>query len=186
VIQTASTAGGARDALADPRGAAIGSSLAGELLGLPVLRERIQDRTENATRFVMIAKEDGPKTGDDKTTLGFSLHDGRRCGALRRVLEIFDSNGVNLTRIESRPSRQRAWDYVFLVDLDGHRDDGDVARVVSDLSARCESVTLMGSYPRYRASDTGPIGKPDPGAGPMPATTPAFGGSDDHCCVSGS
>jgi len=148
LVQTSSTAGAAREAAADAAGAAIGSRLAGELSGLPVLRERIQDRAENATRFVVLSREDGRRTGDDRTTLGFALRD--QPGALRRALEIFDAAGVNLTRIESRPSRRAAWEYVFLVDVGGHRDDEGVARAVRELGAQSESVTLLGSYPRMR------------------------------------
>jgi chorismate mutase/prephenate dehydratase len=148
LVQTASTSGATREAAADAAGAAIGSRLAGELSGLPVLREHIQDRAENATRFVVIGREDGPRTGDDKTTLGFALRD--EPGALRRALEIFDGAGVNLSRIESRPSRRAAWEYVFLVDLEGHRDDEPVGRAVQALRDRCESLTHLGSYPRNR------------------------------------
>jgi chorismate mutase/prephenate dehydratase len=154
LVQTASTSTAAREAAADPAGAAIGSRLAGELSGLPVLRERIQDRTENATRFVMLAREDGPRTGADKTTLGFALRD--EPGALRRALEIFDASGVNLSRIESRPSRRAAWEYVFLVDLEGHREDEAVARALRELRSRCESLTLLGSYPRGSAETRTP------------------------------
>jgi chorismate mutase/prephenate dehydratase len=152
LVQTSSTAGAARDAAADPAGAAIGSSLAAELSGLPILRERIQDRTENATRFVMLGREDAPPTGTDKTTLCFALRD--EPGALRRALELFDAAGINLTRIESRPSRREAWEYVFLIDVEGHRDDDGVARAVRELGERCESVTLLGSYPRSAAPHT--------------------------------
>lgn len=147
LVQTSSTSAAAREAAADPAGAAVGSSLAGELGGLPILRANIQDRAENATRFVMLAREDAPRTGDDKTTLGFALRD--EPGALRKALEIFDAAGVNLSRIESRPSRHKAWEYVFLVDLEGHREDAAVARAVALLRAESESVTLLGSYPRH-------------------------------------
>jgi chorismate mutase/prephenate dehydratase len=150
LVQTSSTSGAAREAAADPAAGAIGSSLAAELWGVPILRDRIQDRTENATRFVMLAREDSPRTGADKTTLGFALR-GDEPGALCRALEIFDAAGVNLWRIESRPSRRAAWEYVFLVDLDGHREDERVARALSELRGRCESVTLLGSYPRSAA-----------------------------------
>ncbi|MFT3773987.1 MAG: prephenate dehydratase [Minicystis sp.] len=170
LVQTSSTAGAAREAAGDPAGAAIGSSLAGELYSLPVLRERIQDRTENATRFVVLAREDAPRTGRDRTTLGFALRD--EPGALRRTLEIFDAEGVNLSRIESRPSRQKAWEYVFLVDLDGHRDDPAVARAIARLREQSESVTMLGSYPRA-ASD----GVARPGGA-------VNGGEDDHRSVS--
>jgi chorismate mutase/prephenate dehydratase len=171
LVQTTSTAGAPREAAADPAGAAIGSSLAAELSGLPVLRERIQDRDENATRFVVIAREDAPRTGDDKTTLGFSLRD--EPGALRRALEIFDAEGVNLTRIESRPNRRRPWEYVFLVDVSGHRDDPPVSRAVTNLSSRCDTVTMLGSYARHGDGTT------PPGAGE------GHGENDGHGCVSG-
>ncbi len=146
LVQTSSTAGAAREAANDPTGAAIGSSLAAEIFGLPVLRERIQDRAENATRFVLLARDEAQRTGDDKTTLSFALRD--EPGALRRALEIFDVAGVNLSRIESRPSRNKAWEYVFLVDVAGHREDEGVARAVAALRAQTETVSLLGSYPR--------------------------------------
>jgi chorismate mutase/prephenate dehydratase len=98
---------------------------------------------------VVIAREDAPRSGADKTTLGFSLRD--EPGALHRALAIFEAAGVNLTRIESRPSKRAAWGYVFLVDLEGHRDDEAVAGVVRELRARCESVHHLGSYPRAMA-----------------------------------
>jgi chorismate mutase/prephenate dehydratase len=146
LVHTPSTAAAVREAAEDGSGAAIASRLAGELYGLPVLRDRIQDQEENATRFIVVATEDAPRTGRDKTTLVFSVNDGR--GALRRVLEIFDDAGINLTRIESRPSRQKAWDYVFLVDLEGHRDDEAVRGVLATLEQRCPLVRHLGSYPR--------------------------------------
>lgn len=171
LVQTSSTARAAREAASDPAGAAIGSSLAGELHGLPVLRERIQDRAENATRFVVLAREDAPRTGDDRTTLAFALRDAP--GALKRALEIFDGEGVNLSRIESRPSQKRAWEYVFLVDLEGHREDAAVAGAIARLRDQTESVTLLGSYPRdARAREA----KDDGGGG---------GGQDDHGGVPG-
>jgi chorismate mutase/prephenate dehydratase len=150
LVQTPSTASAAREALADAAGAAIGSQFAAELYGLPVLRERIQDLTHNVTRFVMLAMEDGPRTGRDKTTLTFAVHDGP--GALRRVLEVFDENGISLTRIESRPSRQKAWDYVFLAELEGHRDDVNVRTALATLADRCPMLRNLGSYPQYEAS----------------------------------
>ena len=149
VVQTSSTAAAAREALADPTAAAVASRLASELYGLAILRERIHDRPENATRFVVVGTSDAKRTGDDKTTLAFSLNDER--GALRRVLEVFDAASLNLTRIESRPSRQRPWEYVFLADLEGHRDDASVAEAVRALGERCAMVRVLGSYPRFRA-----------------------------------
>jgi chorismate mutase / prephenate dehydratase len=148
IVQTTSTAAAAREALGDVRGAAVASRLCSELYGLPVARERIQDHADNRTRFVLLSLEDAARTGNDKTTLAFSLHDGR--GALKRVLDIFEDEGINLTRIESRPSRQRAWDYVFLVDLEGHLQDPSIAKASERLSAVCPMVKHLGSYPKAR------------------------------------
>jgi chorismate mutase / prephenate dehydratase len=145
LIQTPSTSAAAREALADSEGAAVGGRLATELYSLPVLRDRIQDLSSNVTRFVMLAREDAPRTGDDKTTLTFAVRDAR--GALLRVLEVFDERDINLTRIESRPSRQKAWDYVFLADLAGHRDDDNVRDAAEILTKRCPMLKHLGSYP---------------------------------------
>jgi len=150
LVQTPSTAAAAREAVSDSGGAAIATRLAAELNGLPVLRERVQDVATNVTRFVMLAQEDAPATGHDKTTLTFAVQDRR--GALRRVLEVFDEHGVNLSRIESRPSRQRAWDYVFLADLEGHRQDAAVAAAIGVLTERCPMLRVLGSYPRAEAN----------------------------------
>ncbi|WP_437621362.1 prephenate dehydratase [Sorangium sp. So ce1151] len=146
IIQTVSAAAAAHEAVSDPAAAAVGNRGAGELYGLPLLRERIHDRPENATRFIVIAPADAPPTGADKTSLVFSVQE--EPGALRRVLAIFDDAAINLTRIESRPSRQKHWDYVFLVDLEGHRSDPRVGEAVERLRARCEMVKVLGSYPR--------------------------------------
>ncbi|HEU4403668.1 MAG TPA: prephenate dehydratase [Polyangiaceae bacterium] len=146
LVQTPSTSAAAREAAADTEGAAIGSALAAEIYDLPVLRESVQDMaTGNATRFIVIAREHAPRTGRDKTTLAFSLKEGR--GALKRALEIFEQGGISLTRIESRPSRQRAWDYVFLCDLEGHADEAPVRAAIDALGGVCPSVTWLGSYP---------------------------------------
>ena len=146
VVSTPSTSAAARDALVNPESAAIGSRLAAEVYALPVLREGIQDLSNNVTRFVALATEDAPRTGDDKTTLTFAVRDAR--GALLRVLEVFDRHDINLTRIESRPSRQKAWDYVFLADLEGHRDDDNVRQATAILVERCPMLKHLGSYPR--------------------------------------
>jgi chorismate mutase/prephenate dehydratase len=147
LVQSTSTAAAVREAGGDPRAAAVASRLASDLYGVPTLRERIQDHAENVTRFVMVSTEDAPRTGHDKTTLAFSVRDGR--GALMRVLALLDEEGINLTRIESRPSREKPWDYVFLADLEGHRDDENVARAQLRLAERCPLVKHLGSYPRY-------------------------------------
>jgi chorismate mutase/prephenate dehydratase len=150
VVQAQSTAAAVRDALGDPRGAAIAGKLASELYGLPIVRERIQDRPDNVTRFALVSLEDAPRTGNDKTTLAFGLREGQGRGALMRALSELDVEGINLTRIESRPSRAKQWDYVFLADLEGHREDEHVARGIERLRAQCSMVKHLGSYPKGR------------------------------------
>lgn len=145
-IPTASTAAAAREALADPAAAAIASRLAGELHGLPILRDDIQDRTNNATRFVVMARDDAPRTGNDKTSLAFSTPD--ETGALRRALSLFEGAGINLSRIESRPAGEEPWQYVFYVDAEGHREDPGLHRAIAELEAQCPLVKILGSYPR--------------------------------------
>ena len=145
-VASLSTTQAARDAASDPRIAAISSPLAAELNQLPIIREGIQDEAENATRFVIIGDRDGDRTGNDKTSLVFSTAHER--GALRQALEIFDRAGLNLTRIESRPAPGKRWEYVFLTDLEGHREDSAVAGALSELEARCSTVRVLGSFPR--------------------------------------
>ena len=148
LVQTPSTAQAVREAAADFRGAAIASRLAAELHGVPVLYETVSDRADNATRFVVIGLEDSRPTGRDKTTIAFALPDESERGALRRALELFDDNGLNLARIESRPSRTRAWRYTFLVDIEGHREDPAVAAALSALAGHASALDVLGSYPR--------------------------------------
>jgi chorismate mutase/prephenate dehydratase len=148
-VQTISASAAAREAIADEHAAAIGSRLAAELGGLGVLGERIQDRAENATRFVIVAEKDAPRTGTDKTTLAFSLPDAGARGALKRALEVFDEEGINLSRIESRPKGSKPLEYIFLVDVEGHRIEPPVAAVIDKLGKRCDMVKVLGSYPRF-------------------------------------
>jgi chorismate mutase/prephenate dehydratase len=149
-VHTNSASSAAREAVADERAAAIGTRLAGELFGLGIVAERIQDRPESATRFLIIAQEDAPPTGTDKTTLAFSLPDAGSRGALKRALEVFDEEGINLSRIESRPKGTTPWEYVFLVDMEGHRQDPPVANVIRKLGTECNIVKVLGSYPRFQ------------------------------------
>lgn len=146
VVQTTSTAAAAREAREDDRAAAIGSAVAAELHDLPVLRANVQDRPENATRFVVIARDDAPPSGNDRTTIAFGVVDQK--GALRRILSLFEEHDVNLTRIESRPSRRQAWHYVFLVDVEGHRKDPPLARALVEVERVADFVRVCGSYPR--------------------------------------
>lgn len=151
LVPTTSTAAAVQQARHDPAGAAIGSSLASELYGIPILADGIQDHAHNQTRFVMIGMEPARPTGHDKTTLAFSIRDDRSRGSLRKTLGCLDRNGVNMTRIESRPSRVEPWRYVFVLDVEGHAEDEPVARALGALRARCEWLRVLGSYPRYPA-----------------------------------
>lgn len=147
-VPTASTAAAAREARSSASGAAVASALAAEIYDLPILRADIQDRDDNATRFVVVSREDvePPSTGHDRTTVAFGIADGP--GALRRVLSKFEEHGVNMTRIESRPSRTTAWRYVFLADVDGHRTDPNLGRALAELGGVADFVRVFGSYPR--------------------------------------
>jgi chorismate mutase / prephenate dehydratase len=146
VVQTSSTAAAAREAHSDDRAGAIAADIAAELHDVPILRTRIQDRRENATRFVVVAHEDAPPSGRDRTTLAFGVSHTE--GALRRVLTDFETAGVNLTRIESRPSRKAPWQYVFLVDVEGHRRDPALAAALRQAKRSAAFLKVVGSYPR--------------------------------------
>jgi chorismate mutase/prephenate dehydratase len=153
LVAVPSTTSAAQDALQDPHTAAVGSRLAAEM-GLLVVRERIQDHEGNATRFVVVGKRLTSPTGNDKTTLVFSTPHQR--GALRRVLEVFDEEGLNLTRIESRPLRGQLWEYAFFTDLEGHRDEPAVVRALSRLRDGGAMVRVLGSYPRAASAPLNP------------------------------
>jgi len=131
--------------LLDEESAAIASALAAKLYGLKFLARNIQDFTDNITRFIIISKKDSEKpTGRDKTSLVFSVED--RPGALLRALHVFADRGINLTKIESRPSRERSWEYVFFADFEGHRLDPTGADALRALEEVTTFVKVLGSY----------------------------------------
>jgi chorismate mutase/prephenate dehydratase len=146
LVVAVSTSAAAKEAAADDTVAAISSRLAAELNGLQVVRDSIQDLAHNVTRFVVLARRAPPPSGTDKTSLAFSTPHER--GALKRILEIFDEEAINLTRIESRPGRERLWEYVFFADLVGHSSDEAVNRALGRLHGACAMVKVLGSYPR--------------------------------------
>ena len=149
-ISCSSTTVAAQEAANYPRAAAVTSSLGAELNGLQILTQGIEDVAGNATRFVIIATNDAPPTGRDKTSVVFSTPDER--GALLRVLSIFDSENLNLTRIESRPDKSRRWEYVFFTDIEGHRTDAALIRATNRIQTQCQMVQILGSYPKALAS----------------------------------
>src|SRR4051812_2050998 len=140
-----STAEAARRAAEEPRVGAVGSALGAEAYGLEVLARDIQDARTNATRFIVLGRSWAGRTGKDKTSVVFSVKD--RPGVLRDALAAFAEEGINLTRIESRPSRRRMWTYVFFADLQGHPEEERVARALKALEEHCPYVSLLGAYP---------------------------------------
>jgi chorismate mutase / prephenate dehydratase len=125
--------------------AAIGSKLAMEIYGLKAAASNIQDRNDNETRFFVIGKDSPKPTGSDKTSIMFSIRD--HVGALAEAIAPFSSAGINLTAIESRPSRLKAWDYYFFVDFLGHKDDPRIRRVLGRLQKKVARMRVLGSYP---------------------------------------
>ena len=132
--------------LETPGSAAIASVMASDMYAIGVLAENIQDIQGNTTRFLVIAPKYGPPTGDDKTSIVFGVK--HKVGALYDALSVFKTDQINMTKIESRPSRNKAWEYYFFVDIDGHADDPKVARALDELQEHCSLMTILGSYPK--------------------------------------
>lgn len=146
VVHVASTARAAEEAAADPTGAAIAPELAAKVYGLELLERGIQDLAGNYTRFLVLgtAQTDRP-TGRDRTAIVFSIKD--RVGALRDVLAGFAEEGINLTSIQSRPSKKRAWDYLFFAELEGHRLEPHVERALERAHDHTAFLKVLGSWP---------------------------------------
>ncbi len=131
-----------------PAGAAIASAAAGELYGLRLLATNIEDDPNNTTRFLIIGRQNPEATGADRTSLVCSAPSGGEAGALFRLLEPFAKAGINLSKIESRPSRRGLWDYNFFLDLEGHQSDPKVADALEMVRGRAAFFRVLGSYPR--------------------------------------
>jgi chorismate mutase/prephenate dehydratase len=145
VVEMPSTTVAAEQAVLDASTAAVASELAGQLYRLQPLRERIEDHANNMTRFLVIGRQAAGRTGRDKTSILFSIRD--EVGTLHRILEPFASARLSLTKIESRPTRRRPWEYVFFVDFEGHRDDPVTQGVLAAVRERCLFLKVLGSYP---------------------------------------
>lgn len=143
--KSTSTVEGIEWAAKEPSIAAIGSTLAARIHDVPILYRNIEDVPDNITRFLIIGQKSPGRSGKDKTSLMFSIKDAP--GALYAMLGGFEKHKVNMTRIESRPSKRKAWEYIFFVDLQGHMEDPEVARALEDLEARCKHIEVLGSYP---------------------------------------
>jgi chorismate mutase / prephenate dehydratase len=147
-VPVSSNAEGARRARDERDTAAIAGHAAAEIYGLNVLAREIEDRPDNTTRFLVVGRKLLAASGSDKTTLLISTGDTAGSGALFRLLEPLAKYKVSMTRIESRPSRRRKWDYVFFVDIEGHATDPGVAKALAALQKRASLFKVLGSYPK--------------------------------------
>lgn len=145
VLTSPSTAAAARAASEDEAASAIASRRSGELLGLNLLREDIQDQPDNSTRFVVLARADAPVTGEDQTSVVLSLSPKK--GALVKLLELFEREKVAIRRLESRAHPDRLWEYYYFIDFEGHRLDPPIQKLLKRLPSRCDRVKVLGSYP---------------------------------------
>lgn len=150
IIEVSSTAKAAEMAAEDHSSGAIASELAASLYGLKIVKRKIEDNIYNLTRFLIIGKKKLPKTGRDKTSIMFSVKD--EVGALFNMLKPFAENKINLTKIESRPSKKKAWEYIFYADMDGHIEEDKVKRALHDLEKGCLFFKILGSYPAAKES----------------------------------
>ncbi len=123
--------------------------MAAKIYGLSVVRRKIEDLAHNMTRFFVLGQKQAEPTGRDKTSILLITRD--EPGILYRALGVFAQRGLNMSKIESRPSRRRAWEYVFFVDVDGHERDPNVADALAAAKEICETVKVLGSYPRAEA-----------------------------------
>ena len=145
IIETSSNARSAERAAKEKNSAAIAGVLAAEHYGLRILESDIQDNSENATRFLVLGRQCSPPTGHDRTSLMISIT--HKVGALHQALAAFRRYKINMTKIESRPSKRKAWEYFFFIDCDGHSQDAKVAKAISHLHEHCNFVKILGSYP---------------------------------------
>jgi chorismate mutase/prephenate dehydratase len=148
LIEVSSNAEGARRARDEAGTAAIAGDAAAEVYGLEKLFTDIEDHADNTTRFLIIGREMFPASGEDKTTLLVSTQDSDDAGALQNLLVPLAEHGVNMTRIESRPSRRRKWHYVFFIDVDGHASEPEVAAALEKLEKQAQLFRVLGSYPK--------------------------------------
>jgi chorismate mutase/prephenate dehydratase len=151
LLDVVSTSEAVRTASTREDVAAVAGALAAQRYGVKVQVRGIQDRDDNVTRFLVVGKTRAKPLGDgrDKTSLVITLHD--ECGALEKALNAFATRGINLSKIESRPSRKKAWDYYFFIDLIGHYEDEVVQAALADLKGHCPLIKWLGSYPNVNS-----------------------------------
>ena len=147
-VPVSSNAEGARLASEEPGTAAIAGDAAAEAYNLGTLASDIEDRPDNTTRFLVIGRTQFAPSGDDRTSLLVSTAHTDDAGALQKLLQPLADDNINMTRIESRPSRQRKWHYVFFIDIDGHAEEEHVARALGHLEKGAQLFRVLGSYPK--------------------------------------
>ena len=146
LLEASSTSAAARLAAQEDGTAAIASVLAAEIYGLEFLARAIEDAEENVTRFLVLSRKPGRRTGRDRTSLILTVSDTP--GALFSLLKPFAERGINLTKIESRPEKTEAWKYVFFVDIEGHVDDEPIRQTLEEARRYTQRLKVLGSYPR--------------------------------------
>lgn len=144
-IAVGSNAEAAQLVQTDAGSAAIAGEAAAEIYGLNVLAANIEDEPDNTTRFLIIGKEDSPSSGRDKTSLLLACQN--ESGGLYSILTPFAEHGISMSRIESRPSRTNLWEYVFFVDIEGHRDDSNIVAAFDEMRKKSKMFKVLGSYP---------------------------------------
>ena len=145
LVEVSSTTRAAAMATQESGAAALGGKLAATLNGLEILEDAIQDRATNTTRFLVLSHNTCPSTGNDRTSVMFSVRD--KPGSLFDALQPFNSFKINMSKIESRPSKRRDWEYYFFVDIVGHCLDPDLAEALGKLEVHCSFMKILGSYP---------------------------------------
>jgi chorismate mutase / prephenate dehydratase len=131
----------------DPSKAVIGSKNGAAKYGLKVLAEKLSDQEDNETRFFILSKKDHEQTGKDKTSIIVAVKD--ESGALYELLGVFAKKEINLSKIESRPRRGKKWEYLFFIDLEGHKDDAVIKELIEEVKTKTTFFKLLGSYPRW-------------------------------------
>ena len=146
LLETPSTAAAAKMAARDKDVAAVASEFSGSIYNLRTIQSHIEDSPRNTTRFVVVGRENPPPSGEDKTSIAFSVKD--EPGALHRAFFLpFSESEINLTKIESRPSRDGQWEYVFFADFSGHREEKAIRDTLEKVKANCVFLKVLGSYP---------------------------------------
>lgn len=146
LIDTASTTQAAQRAAQEDGSAAIASKLAATLYNVPIVAEAVQDSSHNVTRFLVIARDFAQPTGRDKTSILVSIKD--KVGALYDMLVPIRKHRINMSKIESRPSKKKAWDYYFFIDIEGHTQNPKVKKMLQELESKVRFFKVLGSYPR--------------------------------------